>query len=123
MLEKQLLNCMGHQSAPMIIAVFASILHIFINYLISYTMGLGIRGPPIACAIYCFNTFIIQHIYISFFLKDDKVKAAWFLPTKSSFKLEGLIEFLKIGLPSIGVLCLDWWSFEVMMIFASGLSI
>jgi Na+-driven multidrug efflux pump len=30
---------------------------------------------------------------------------------------------MKIGLPSIVVLCLDWWSFEIMMIFASGLSV
>ena len=45
------------------------------------------------------------------------------MPSKSSFNIDGLLEYLKIGIPSIGVLCLDWWSFEVMMIFASGLSV
>ena len=56
-------------------------------------------------------------------MKDEKVQQAWSMPSKSSFNINGLIEFLRIGIPSIGVLCLDWWSFEIMMIFASGLSV
>ena len=123
LLEKQMINCMGHQNAPMVISIVASIMHIGICHVLTYTFDLGIKAPPIATAIYCFNQFIILHLYIKFFLKDEKVQQAWFIPSQSSFEVKGLIEFLKIGIPSIGVLCLDWWSFEIMMIFASGLSV
>ena len=123
MLEKQMINCMGHQNAPMIISIVTSVIHVGICYVMSYNLGLGIKAPPIASAIFCFNQFIILHVYIKYFLKDEKVQQAWFLPTKSTFNISGLTEFLKIGLPSIGVLCLDWWSFEIMMVLASGLSV
>ena len=114
---------MGHQNAPMVISILTSIMHLGICHVLTYNFGLGIKAPPVATSFFLFNQFIILHIYIKFFLKDEKVQQAWFLPTKSSFNLKGLVEFMKIGLPSIVVLCLDWWSFEIMMIFASGLSV
>ena len=94
-----------------------------ICHVLTYNFELGIKAPPIATAIYLFNQFIILHLYVKLFVKDEKVQQAWFMPSKSSFNVNGLIEFLRIGIPSIGVLCLDWWSFEIMMIFASGLSV
>jgi MATE family multidrug resistance protein len=98
-------------------------MHLGICHVLTYNFELGIKAPPIATAIYLFNQFIILHLYVKFFVKDDKVQQAWSMPNKSSFNVNGLIEFLRIGIPSIGVLCLDWWSFEIMMIFASGLSV
>jgi MATE family multidrug resistance protein len=122
-LEKNLINCMGHQNAPMVISIVTSIMHLGICHVLTYNFELGIKAPPIATAIYLFNQFIILHLYVKFFVKDEKVQQAWLMPSKSSFNVNGLIEFLRIGIPSIGVLCLDWWSFEIMMIFASGLSV
>jgi hypothetical protein len=30
---------------------------------------------------------------------------------------------MKVGLPSVGVLSLSWWSFELMSLFAAGISV
>lgn len=114
---------MGHQNPPMVISIIASILHLGICHILTYNFELGIKAPPIATAIYMFNQFIILHLYVKFFVKDEKVQRAWFMPSKSSLNVNGLIEYLRMGIPSIGVLCLDWWSFEIMMIFAVGLSV
>ena len=98
-------------------------MHLGICHILTYNFELGIKAPPIATAIYMFNQFIILHLYVKFFVKDEKVQRAWFMPSKSSLNVNGLIEYLRVGIPSIGVLCLDWWSFEIMMIFAAGLSV
>jgi Na+-driven multidrug efflux pump len=63
-------------------------------------------------------------VYISYLgKKDENIKKAWFLPDKSTLAISGLREFMNLGLPSIGSLCLDWWSFELVAMFAAGLSI
>lgn len=33
--------------------------------------------------------------------------------------MQGLLDYLKLGLPSIGMVCLEWWSFEIMTLFAA----
>ncbi len=37
--------------------------------------------------------------------------------------MSGFIEFIKFGIPSIGIVCLDWWSFELLILFAAGISV
>jgi Na+-driven multidrug efflux pump len=37
--------------------------------------------------------------------------------------MDGFIEFLKFGINSIGLVCLDWWSFEFLVLFAAGISV
>jgi MATE family multidrug resistance protein len=45
------------------------------------------------------------------------------MPNRHSFNLSGLNEFMKIGGPSIVMTCLEWWSFELMTVIASYISI
>jgi multidrug resistance protein, MATE family len=37
--------------------------------------------------------------------------------------MSGFIEFLKFAIPSIGLVCLDWWSYEIIMLLAAGISV
>ena len=122
--NKSLLNCMGHQREPMIIQMVVTTLHFALCHVLTYQLGFGIFGPPIAIALSNFNNFAMLHISTSkLLLKDERIRQAWFLPSKSSFRCECLIEFMKVGLPSVGVLSLSWWSFELMSLFAAGISV
>ena len=39
------------------------------------------------------------------------------------FDKKGLIDYFKLGIPSTGMLCLEWWSFEIMTVFAAYISL
>jgi hypothetical protein len=59
--------------------------------------------------------------------KEQKEKA-WFHPFRAdvkseSFDKKGLIDYFKLGIPSTGMLCLEWWAFEIMTLFAAYISL
>ena len=121
--NKSLLNCMGHQREPMIIQMIVTTIHFALCHVLCYKLGFGIFGPPIAIALSNLNNFALLHFTTSkILIKDLRIKQAWFLPSKSSFRCDCLLEFMKVGLPSVGVLSLSWWSFELMSLFAAGIS-
>ena len=85
---------------------------------------MGINGPAMAFTITNINNFIFTALYTELIRRNDPfITEAWFLPSKSSFELAGLREYLKVGIPSIGMLCFEWWSFEVMILISAMLSI
>jgi MATE family multidrug resistance protein len=49
------------------------------------------------------------------------LKQSWFFPNRDSFT--GLWDYLKIGVPSAALLCLEWWSFELMTLLAGYISV
>lgn len=50
-------------------------------------------------------------------------KESYRLPSKECFELLGLIDYMKLGLPSIGMVCIEWWSFEIMTIYSAWLGV
>ena len=53
---------------------------------------------------------------------------AWFIPFRADVKSEcfdknGLIDYFKEGIPSIGMLSLEWWAYEIMTVFAAYISL
>jgi MATE family multidrug resistance protein len=97
------------------INILVIIVHFALTYLLTITFGMGIYGPPIALAISDFIGFFTTIMYIQYLTKtDEKLRAAWFWPTKACLQMSGFVEFMKFGVPSIGLVCLDWWSFEIM---------
>jgi len=80
--------------------------------------GMGIQGIGIATSITYFSDFILITIYVG---KLENLKESWFLPTRDCFV--GLFEFLKIGIPSAAMLCLEWWSYEIMTLLAGYISV
>lgn len=114
---------MGDQNGPMIIQFTITILHIFWCDLLTVRLDMEVQGTAIATAITYFLMLSIYHFYTSRFTDERIRKEAWFLPDWKSFKdLSGLVSFMKLGLPSIGMLCLEWWSFELMILYSAYLS-
>jgi hypothetical protein len=42
---------------------------------------------------------------------------------KECFEIKGLINYFKLGIPSTGMLCLEWWAFEIMALLAVYISL
>ena len=106
----------------MIISVGFTVLHLIGCYLFCFTFGLGVYGPAVSQTLCNIIFFVLITVY-SQRITDQNLKLAWQSPTKKSFNLRGLHEFMKIGWPSIIMTCLEWWSFELMTIIASYISI
>jgi MATE family multidrug resistance protein len=115
---KRVLNCMGYQNAPMFLGIATTFIHFLLCYVITLLLEFGVYGPAISLSISNLIGLVLLSIY-SKNIKESIVKETFSSPSKSIFNMKGLIEFMKIGLPSIGMICLEWWSFEIMTIIAA----
>lgn len=82
-----------------------------------------IQGTALATCLTHFLNLVAFAIYTEKFTCDKVRKEAWFLPTKETLDLSGLLSYLKLGLPSTGMVCLEWWSIEVMTFLTGFISI
>lgn len=104
----------------MYIQAATMVLHCVWSYLFVFTFDLGVSGASIATCITYWSNLIFITLYVTY--KTGLVEpASWHLPNKDSFI--GWWEYLKFGVPAALMLCLEWWSFEIMAIFAGMLSI
>ena len=46
----------------------------------------------------------------------ESLKEAWFFPDGETF--EGIVDYIKIGIPSVAMLALEWWALEIMALLA-----
>ena len=82
-------------------------------------MNLAIVGAALANLIHAFSCFIITALYLSNFA-TNKIALFSFLP--ETFALKHVKSYLRIGLPSIVLICLEWWGFEVLVLMSGVLS-
>jgi MATE family multidrug resistance protein len=62
--------------------------------------------------------FLVINTYISC---CKELQEAWIMPDWSTIR--GINDYLKLGIPSSAMLCLEWWSFEIMILIAGYISI
>ncbi len=67
---------------------------------------------------YSFNFLMITILCRSI----KELKKSFFLITKESIQ-EGISEYLKIGIPSAFMLCLEWGGLEILTLIASAISV
>ena len=99
--------------------VSTSVLHIFWSWLLVSYLDMDVIGVGLATMISYTWNFIMLTIICSL-LKG--LKESFFFITKESIK-EGIREYLVIGIPSAGMLCLEWGGFEVLALVASAISV
>ncbi|KAK6925313.1 Multi antimicrobial extrusion protein [Dillenia turbinata] len=101
---------------PMMISSgFVTLLHIPVCWVLVFKSGLGIRGAALANAIsYWFNVFFLA-LYVKFSPSCAKTWKGF-----STEALHNIPSFLKLAIPSAVMVCLEMWSFE-MMVLLSGL--
>lgn len=107
----------------MIIQIVTTVLHIFWCWILTDLLEMEIRGTAIATCITNLVNLVILHIY-TIKCTDEKIAAiVGSFPSKESFNYQGLIDYMKLGLPSVGMVCLEWWSFEIMTLYAAYISL
>ncbi|XP_026379235.1 protein DETOXIFICATION 16-like [Papaver somniferum] len=99
----------------MISSAITAVLHILVCWVLVFKTGLGFRGAAMANAIsYWINTLLLA-IYIKF---SSTCKRTWTGFSKEA--LQDIPNFMRLAIPSAIMMCLETWSFE-MMVLLSGL--
>lgn len=99
--------------------VFCSALPLAIHFGIAYSLvhwtSLGFGGAPLACSISLWISTLSLAIYI---LCSKKTERTWEGFSFESFSV--LLTNLKVAMPSAAMVCLEFWSFEIL-VFLAGL--
>ncbi|CAL5385397.1 unnamed protein product [Camellia sinensis] len=94
---------------------FTTLLHVLICWILVFKSGLGNKGAALANAISYWINVILLAIYVRV---SPSCKNTWTGFSKDA--LHDIPKFLRLAIPSALMVCLEIWSFE-MMVLLSGL--
>ncbi|CAH8297579.1 unnamed protein product [Eruca vesicaria subsp. sativa] len=99
---------------PLVMSSVSSICcHVVLCWCLVFKFGLGSIGAAIAISVsYWFNVVVLG-LYMTFSSTCSKSRA------KISMSVfEGMREFFQFGVPSASMICLEWWSFEFLVMLS-----
>ncbi|CAK9151294.1 unnamed protein product [Ilex paraguariensis] len=101
---------------PMLISSCATLcLHIPLCWVLVFKSGLGNVGAALAIDISMWLNVIILGSYMKYSSNCEKTRAPISMDV-----FQGIREFFRFAIPSAVMLCVEWWSFE-LLILLSGL--
>ncbi|KAF5208095.1 Detoxification-like protein [Thalictrum thalictroides] len=101
---------------PMMITTgITTLLHIFMCWILVFKSGLGNKGAALANATSYWINVLLLVLYVNF---SPACKKTW--KGFSREALHNVLHFLRLGIPSALMVCLEIWTFE-MMVLLSGL--
>ncbi|KAJ7560436.1 hypothetical protein O6H91_04G130200 [Diphasiastrum complanatum] len=89
------------------------LLHILLCWLIIFKLGMGFRGAAISLGISNWLTVVLLASYVKF---SPRCKTTWTSFSREAYN--GLGSFFKLAIPSAVMLCLEIWSFQVLVILS-----
>ncbi|ERN05648.1 protein DETOXIFICATION 16 isoform X2 [Amborella trichopoda] len=99
----------------MLSSAVTALLHLLFCWILVFKSGLGIRGAALANSISYWINVVLLALYVKF---SPSCKKTW-----SGFSMDALHDlwhFLRLAIPSALMVCLEFWSFE-MLVLMSGL--
>ncbi|XP_048139179.1 protein DETOXIFICATION 16-like [Rhodamnia argentea] len=101
---------------PMVLSSgIVTLLHIFFCWVLVMKTGLGSRGAALANSISYWLNVLLLALYVKF---SSSCSKTWTGFSKEAF--HDILRFLRLSIPSAVMVCLEMWSFE-MMVLLSGL--
>ncbi|KAG6491052.1 protein DETOXIFICATION 10-like [Zingiber officinale] len=101
---------------PMLLSSVSTLcLHVLFCWLLVYKSSLYNVGAAVSLSISYWLNVLILILYIRY---SDSCRLTRSPITKEAFK--GIYEFLRVAVPSTLMMCLEWWSYE-LLILLSGL--
>lgn len=97
-------------------AIITLCIHIPLCWALVFMSGMGIQGSALAISMSFWVNVIILGLYIRSSTMCEKTRVPL---TLEAFQRLG--EFFKIALPSAVMICLEWWSFELLVLFSGNL--
>ncbi|KAI3733897.1 hypothetical protein L6452_13355 [Arctium lappa] len=99
----------------MITSGVTALFHILLCWILVFKLGLGINGAALANNISNWINVVLLGMYVKF---APACKNTWTGFSKEA--LNDLLSFLKLAVPSAFMICLEYWSFD-MVVLLSGL--
>ncbi|XP_061343640.1 protein DETOXIFICATION 16-like [Gastrolobium bilobum] len=102
---------------PMLLASgFTTLTHVLVCWVLVLKLGLGIKGAVIAICISNWLNMVLLALYIRF---SSSCKSTWTGFSRES--LHNIPQFLRLAFPSAIMVCLEAWTFELMVILSGAL--
>ncbi|XP_078430220.1 MATE efflux family protein isoform X2 [Wolffia australiana] len=99
---------------PMMIGSAATcLIHVIICWALVFHSGLGVRGAAVANVISCWINLAILAVYV---MVSEQCERTW-----TGFSMEALddvLGYLKLAVPSAVMVCLEFWSFECLVLLS-----
>ncbi|RWR90834.1 protein DETOXIFICATION 16 isoform X1 [Cinnamomum micranthum f. kanehirae] len=92
-----------------------TLFHILVCWLLVFKSGLGSKGAALSNAISYWINVVLLMLYIKF---SPTCRKTWTGLSKEAFR--EVIDFLRLAIPSAVMVCIEYWSFE-MVVLLSGL--
>ncbi|XP_031474389.1 protein DETOXIFICATION 16 isoform X1 [Nymphaea colorata] len=101
---------------PMVISSgIAALLHVLLCWLLVFKSGLGQRGAALANSISSWINTLLLALFVKFSVACKKTWTGF-----SKEALQDIPNFIRLAIPSALMVCLEFWSFE-MIVLLSGL--
>ncbi|KAI3517906.1 hypothetical protein L1887_17127 [Cichorium endivia] len=99
---------------PMMVSSgIATLLHVLICWLLVFKSGLGTKGAALANSISYWNNVILLGLYVKFSSSCAKTWTGF-----SREAIHGILPFIKLAIPSAVMVCLEMWSFELIVLLS-----
>ncbi|KAK1298795.1 MATE efflux family protein 7 [Acorus calamus] len=99
----------------MVTAGFTALLHLLVCWVLVFKSGLGNRGAALANSISYWINVLLLALHVRF---SPSCKKTWTGFSKEA--LHDVLNFIRLAIPSAIMVCLEFWSFE-MLVLLSGL--
>ncbi|KAK1267851.1 MATE efflux family protein 5 [Acorus gramineus] len=97
----------------MITSGITALFHIFVCWILVFKSGLGSKGGAAATTISYWVNLLLLALYVKF---SPSCKKTW-----TGFSMEAfhdILDFLKLSIPSALMTCLEYWSFEMVVLLS-----
>ena len=117
---RRFLQALGNFKLATYIQTTTMLIHIILCYILIFICKLGIAGSALSTSFTYWTNLIVLTFYV------NHTPGLFPSNTIHMFNLDSFRhwgQFLKYGVPSVLMMCLEWWCFEVLAIFAGWLSV
>ncbi|XP_047062087.1 protein DETOXIFICATION 16-like [Lolium rigidum] len=87
--------------------------HMLVCWLLVYKLGLGNKGAALANTISYLTNLLILALYIRI---SPSCKRTWTGLSMEAFR--DIVSFFRLAVPSALMVCLEWWSFELLVLLS-----
>ncbi|NP_001151657.2 transparent testa 12 protein [Zea mays] len=108
------------QTQSVVVPVMASsgvtaLAHVLLCYTLVYKVGMGSKGAALGAAVSYSVNLAVLALYVRL---SSACKATWTGFSTEAFSFSGLREYAKLAVPSAMMVCLEWWSFELLVLLS-----
>ncbi|XP_073526298.1 uncharacterized protein [Phyllobates terribilis] len=99
---------------PMVLSSFLALtLHLPLCWVLVFKTEMGSIGAAVATAVSTWFNVAFLCLYVKFSKACERTRSPITVEV-----LSGVGEFFRFALPSAGMICLEWWSFEAMILIS-----